>query len=124
MDRRQALALAICAVGDVIDRHTDDEGSNEWKWARVTLRDMLADARNGKELKMPIQPMPDEIKGDKAREAYKILAAATIPPTVRELAAAAGYQSHSKLHGQLCKWRAAGLVTWEEGKVRTLRVVC
>ena len=58
----------------------------------------------------------------RAVRAFELLSKATIPPTVRELAAAAGYSGPSVLHAQLVRWREAGLVTWQEGKARTLRV--
>lgn len=44
-------------------------------------------------------------------------------PTVRELATEAGLQSASPMHRRLQKLRADGLVTWDEGRARTLRVL-
>lgn len=121
MDKRQALALAILAVGDVIERHSDPEGIEEWQWARVELQDMLRAAKGLAPRKEPA--MEPTFESDRARRAYQILSVAPYPPTVRELARAAGYEAHSQLHAQLCEWREAGLVTWETGKIRTLRVV-
>ncbi len=45
-----------------------------------------------------------------------------IPPTVRELAKALGISS-TAAHYRLTRLREHGLVEWEEGKSRTLRIV-
>lgn len=43
------------------------------------------------------------------------------PPTVREVAAMKGL-SVTVTHGQLVRLRAAGMVFWEDGQPRTLRL--
>ncbi len=44
-------------------------------------------------------------------------------PGVRELADLMGFKSTSVVRHHLVQMKAAGLVTWENGKSRTLRVV-
>jgi len=45
------------------------------------------------------------------------------PPTLRELAADLGMFAHSSVDYHLRRLRDQGLVDWEDGKARTLRVV-
>jgi repressor LexA len=45
------------------------------------------------------------------------------PPTVRELCRKLGLSSPSTVHGFLERLKINGLVTWEEGCIRTLKVV-
>lgn len=45
------------------------------------------------------------------------------PPTVRELCNALGLSSPSTIHSHLERLKVHGLVTWEEGCLRTLKVV-
>ena len=46
-----------------------------------------------------------------------------LPPTIHELIEAAGYKSRGSSQPALYGLRNAGLITWEEGKARTLRLV-
>jgi repressor LexA len=45
------------------------------------------------------------------------------PPTVRELGAKLGLSSSSTVHSYLERLKLHGLITWEEGSIRTLKVV-
>jgi len=45
------------------------------------------------------------------------------PPTLRELTRACGLRSWGSVWEHLDRLRALGLVTWEDGMVRTLRVM-
>lgn len=44
-------------------------------------------------------------------------------PTVREIAKALGLTSTNSVYQHLCKLRAKGLLTWEPGAVRTIRIL-
>lgn len=43
------------------------------------------------------------------------------PPTIPEMAEAAGLRSDSSVHHHLVRLRAEGYVTWTDGEQRTLR---
>lgn len=45
------------------------------------------------------------------------------PPSVREIGSAVGLRTPAAVHSQLEKLAADGLVIWEKGKARTVRVV-
>lgn len=44
-------------------------------------------------------------------------------PTTRELCNIVGIKSTATMHGHLRRLRNKGMITWEAGRVRTLRVV-
>lgn len=45
------------------------------------------------------------------------------PPTFRELGEEVGLKSSSTVMGYLVRLKAKGVVDWEEGKTRTLRIM-
>ncbi|MEG6615416.1 hypothetical protein V6C27_03090 [Peptococcaceae bacterium 1198_IL3148] len=45
------------------------------------------------------------------------------PPSIREIGKLVGLRSSSTIHARLAKLRKAGIVEWEQGQPRTLRVV-
>jgi SOS-response transcriptional repressor LexA len=45
------------------------------------------------------------------------------PPTVREITKAVGLQSPSTTHGHLERLRDSGVITWENGTVRTIKLI-
>lgn len=45
------------------------------------------------------------------------------PPTFQEIADDMGLSSRGSIHAKMETLRALGLVTWEDGKTRTIRVV-
>lgn len=46
-----------------------------------------------------------------------------VPPSVAEIAGDVGMYSTSSAHYQLCKMRKDGIITFEDGKVRTIRIL-
>jgi SOS-response transcriptional repressor LexA len=44
-------------------------------------------------------------------------------PTIREITKAVGLQSSSTTHGHLERLKKKGVITWENGSVRTLKLV-
>ena len=61
---------------------------------------------------------PTAIKSGPTRAALAVLAGAR---SVRAVAEACGWASTSSTHAHLIEAKAAGLVTWEQGKTGTLR---
>jgi repressor LexA len=53
----------------------------------------------------------------------KLTAEIGYPPTVRELCSAMGYRSSCTIFRKLEKLKELGLISWEKGKPRTLRVI-
>ena len=51
------------------------------------------------------------------------IASRSYPPTVREIGAHLGIASTNGVHDHLIALRRRGLLTWERGKSRTLRVI-
>lgn len=47
-----------------------------------------------------------------------------LPPTVRELAASIGHNSPGCVEVALAGLRAKGMVAWESGRARTIRLTC
>lgn len=68
---------------------------------------------------------PRRISDDEILELIPELTARAhgVAPTVDEMAEAAGFAYPPAMHRRLVALRAAGLVTWQDGKPRTLRVV-
>lgn len=46
-----------------------------------------------------------------------------VPPSLEALGSAVGLQSRGNVHGLLARMRARGLVAWEPGRARTIRIV-
>lgn len=127
MTKVEALALGLAALGHVADTHPIPEEAQRWEQAADVLRIMLyrlpvpkLDRRT-----MPVRS-EETLTGERLCRAFEVLDCMTKvgrSPTVRELAALSGYRAHSALWYRLEKWREAGLVTWIDGKARTLRTV-
>lgn len=46
-----------------------------------------------------------------------------VPPTQQEVAEACGYRSRGSFHQTLQRMRSRGLITWAQGKARSLQIV-
>lgn len=132
MDKRQALAIGLLTIKDCIRRYSRRYTSDDLIEAGAVIRGML-DVERG--WIPPAEPKPrgpairvhEVLVGERHCRAFELLDCITavggIPPTGRELQEAVGYRSNSTLHTWLCRWRRAGLVTWRDGRNRTLRTV-
>lgn len=56
-------------------------------------------------------------------EILSVIRAGKIPPTVRELATTFHLASTSSMHRHLRRLRNEGRLEWDDGKLRTIRVV-
>lgn len=67
-----------------------------------------------------IPPTPQMAK---VLEAIRRLTVDGAPPSVTELACDLGYRSRSGLHNLLVEMQGRGLIDWEPGRARTLRIL-